>query len=193
VLFRSRGLCVTDPDHPELQSQVAAPLLQSQSISFVRDYVRAHMGGVTTFRTTGGVRRPHVEVPSESRNMGHIVVHEAMHYYVSRAYQDAAESNPNLQDALMEGGAEFLARHVIRARLAGRPDFEINQGTYSSYNRYVARYLMRGGLNAFALAYFAGRIDLLGLTPAQPSLEISTPGDPYEQEADRMAEAVAGR
>ncbi len=69
----------------------------------------------------------------------------------------------------------------------------INPGTYASFNSYVATYLMRGGLGAFAQAYFAGRVDLLGLTRAQPRLAISVPGDPYEQEADRMADAVVGR
>jgi len=187
-----RDLCVTDAGDAVLQSEVAAPILKKKAVSFVREYVKAHMGGVTTFPTINGVRRPHVEVPSESRNLGHIVMHEAMHYYVSPAYQAAAEASSTLRLPLMEGGAEYLARQVISARLAKDPAFAINPGTYAGYRGYVASYLLRGGLGTFALAYFAGRIDLLGLTRAAPKLAMSVPGDPYEQEADRMAEAVAG-
>jgi len=186
-----RSLCITDSADAALQAQVAAPLFTSLGLPFVRLFERSHIGGLTTFPNVGGVRRPHVDVPSESRNLGHIIVHEAMHFYVDPQYQRTAEANPNLEDALMEGGAEFLARGVIHQHLASHPEFQINYGTYSNYFSYVNNYLMRGGTSSFALAYFQGRVDLLGLTP-QPKLEVSMPGDPYEQEADRMAEAVVG-
>jgi hypothetical protein len=186
-----RDLCITQPSDATLKAEVADPLFKSLGLTFVREYEQSHIGGLTTFPTVGGVTRPHVEIPDESRNLGHILVHEAMHFYVNPVYKSTAEANPNLEDALMEGGAEFLARAIINQHFADRPEFEINSGTYAGYFWYVANYLMRGGISTFAQAYFQGHVDLLGLTP-QPKLEVSVPGDPYEQEADRMAETVVG-
>ena len=51
-------------------------------------------------------------------------------------------------------------------------------------------------MSIFALAYFQGRVDLLGLTPpgtpatVQPRLAVGPSDDPAEREADRMAEWV---
>lgn len=184
-----RALCITSPEDTNLQTIVAAPILQRRGIDFVRDYQAGRIGGQTTFTENQRQVTRHVDLPSESRSMGHIVAHEAMHFYVSDTYRRTADNDPREQQ-LMEGGAEFLARHVINQRLANRPEFAINTATYASEFSYVATYLMRGGLSTFKLAYFQGRVDLLGLTPAQPKLEVSQSRDPFEQEADRVAAVV---
>jgi len=189
-------LCIDRPTHPALERFVTAPLLQSRGLSWVREYDRTRIGGQTRFPTVGGQVQPHVDLPSRSRSIGHIVVHEAMHFYVHPTYQQAAEASP-LEDQLMEGGAEFLARHIISQRLGSNALFRIHTGTYAAERGYVADNLMRGGLSTFAQAYFRGRVDLLGLTPpgtrtpVQPRLRVSSPGDPLEREADRMADWVA--
>ena len=185
-----RKLCITDGSDATLQKEVAEPLFKKLGLTLVREYEKAHIGGLATFPTVGGKRSPHVDIPEESRNLGHILMHEAMHFYVNPIYHKTAEANPNLEDALMEGGAEFLARHVINQQLPNQPDFQINYGTYSGFFYYVSNFLMRGGVSSFSLAYFKGHVDLLGLKPVQPKLEVSQPGDRFEQEADRMAEAV---
>ncbi len=155
--------CITEPDHPVLESAVNAPLLQQLGISFVQDYEQAHVGGQTTGLSSQPAR-PHVDLPSENRNMGHIVVHEGLHFYVHGTYAQTASGDPR-EDELMEGGAEFLARHVLNTRLANVPGFEINPRTYADEFSYVGTYLTRGGFDVFARAYFQGRVDLLGLTP----------------------------
>jgi hypothetical protein len=194
---RLHDLCINSPTHAALESEVTSPLLRRRGLSFVRQYDRSRIGGQTRFPSVGGQIQPHVDLPSESRNMGHIVVHEAMHFYVHPVYQRTAEASP-LEDQLMEGGAEFLARHVITQRLDANPAFRIHTGTYAAARGYVADYLMRGGLSTFSQAYFQGRVDLLGLnppgtrTPVQPRLRVSSTGDPLEREADQMAEWVAG-
>jgi len=159
-----RRLCITSPEHPQLQSEVAAPVLGRRGINFVRDYQSSKIPGVTTLSESGG-RSGHVYLQSTSRNMGHIVVHEAMHFYVSDTYYRTAKASP-LEQQLMEGGAEFLARNVINHQLAAFPEFEIDTRTYASEFSYVANYLVipHGGLSSFKLAYFQGRVDLLGLT-----------------------------
>lgn len=194
---RLHDLCIDSPTHAALESEVTRPLLRRRGLSFVREYERTRIGGQTRFPSIGGEVRPHVDLPSQSRNMGHIVVHEAMHFYVHPMYQQTAEASP-LEDQLMEGGAEFLARHVINQRLDAAPGFRIHAGTYAAERGYVADYLMRGGLSTFAQAYFQGRVDLLGLTPpgrrapVQPRLRVSSSGDPLEREADQMADWIAG-
>jgi Domain of unknown function (DUF4157)/Lysine-specific metallo-endopeptidase len=183
-----RSLCITDESDTNLQTVVGGAVLASRGISFVRDHQASRIGGMTSYPVVQGQVAPHVTLPSTSRNMGHIAVHEAMHFYVGDGYRRTADVDPR-EHELMEGGAEFLARHVINQRLANRPEFTINTGTYSQEFNYVARYLMNGGLSGFELAYFQGRVDLLGL-PVRPKLEISQPGDPLEQEADRAADTV---
>jgi Domain of unknown function (DUF4157) len=188
-----RDLCVTAPDHPQLQSEVAAPILKRRKIDFVRDHQSSRIGGQTTFPENKGKVTPHVDLPTTSANIGHIVVHEAMHFYVSDVYRRTAEAS-KLDKELMEGGAEYLARQVINRHLDGRPDFQIHYGTYAGEFFYVTNYLLRGGLSTFKLAYFKGYTDLLGLTPVQPKLAIGEPGDEFERDADRAAdEIMAGR
>jgi hypothetical protein len=185
--------CANRPDHPALQAVVVEPLIRRRGIDFVRAYEGARFGGQTRFPQVQGQTRPHVDLPARSRNMGHIVVHEALHFYVSDGYRRAAEAAGNAQQrALMEGGAEFLARHVIHQQLGRDQDFEINYSTYAP-EFVVARDLAvhRGGLSSFALAYFQGRVDILGL-PVQPKLRDSRRGDAYEREADRVAAQVTG-
>jgi hypothetical protein len=184
-----RDLCITTPDNPQLQSEVAAPILKRRKIDFVRDHQSSRIGGLTTFPENKGKVTPHVDLPSSSANMGHIVVHEAMHFYVSDAYRRTAEAS-KLDKELMEGGAEYLARGVINARLGGDPDFAIHYGTYAAEFGYVTTYLLHGGLSSFKLAYFQGRTDLLGLPPVQPKLAISQPGDEFEREAEEASNAV---
>ncbi|HJZ76340.1 MAG TPA: DUF4157 domain-containing protein [Vicinamibacterales bacterium] len=184
-----RNLCVTAPNHPQLQSEVAAPILKRRTIDFVRDHQSSRIGGMTKFPEIKGTVTPHVDLPTSSANAGHIVVHEAMHFYVSDAYRRTAEAS-KIDKELMEGGAEYLARQVINARLAGRPEFAIHYGTYAWEFRYVTTYLLRGGLSTFKQAYFGGHTDLLGLTPVKPKLAISQPGDALEREADRAADEV---
>jgi hypothetical protein len=185
-----RGLCITDSSDATLQTVVGGAVLKSRGLSFVRDYQAARIGGQTNYPTVKGKVSPHVTIPSESRNMGHIVVHEAMHYYVNDRYRTTAENDPAREKSLMEGGAEFLARHVINQRLSRLPEFALHTGTYATEFHYVADNLMKaGGIDAFKLAYFQGRIDLLGL-PAQPKLAISEPGDALEREADAVADEV---
>ena len=192
---RLHDLCINTPTHAALERHVAGPLLRSRGLSWVREFDRTRIGGQTRFPTVGGQVQPHVDLPSRSRNIGHIVVHEAMHFYVHPVYQRTAEASP-LEDQLMEGGAEFLARHVINQRLGSNPLFRIHTGTYAAARGYVADYLMRGGLSSFSLAYFQGRVDLLGLrapgarTPVQPRLRVGASDDPVEREADRMADWV---
>jgi hypothetical protein len=188
-------LCIDTPTHATLEREVTSPLLTRHGLAFVREFDRTRIGGQTRFPTVGGSVQPHVDLPSASRNMGHIVVHEAMHFYAHPVYQQTAEAGP-LERELMEGGAEFLARHVINARLASHPHFRIHAGTYAAARGYVADHLIRGGVATFALAYFQGRVDLLGLTPpggraaVQPRLAVGPSHDPAEREADRMAEWV---
>lgn len=184
-----RRLCIRNPDDASLQSEVTAPLFSRLGIDFVRRHEAGRIGGQTAFGASTGRVTPRVDIPSESRFMGHILVHEAMHFYVHDDYRRIARTS-RIERHLMEGGAEFLARRVINQRLAGVPAFRIRTGTYSSEFSYVANYLMRGGLSSFKLAYFQGRTDLLGLPSAQPKLAISAPGDALEQEADRIAESV---
>lgn len=192
-----RSLCVDDPDHSALQSEIAAPLLRLRGLSFVREYERTRIGGQTSFPVVSGHVEPHVDIPSQSRNMGHVVIHEAMHYYVSERYRSAANASP-LRQQLMEGGAEFLARHAVNQQLSSDPNFRLNTGTYSAEFSYVATYLMRGGLSSFALAYFQGRVDLLGLTPpgtpatVQPKLAVGDQDDACEAEANRVADSLTG-
>jgi hypothetical protein len=186
---RLRDLCVTAPDHPQLQSEVAAPILKRRKIDFVRDHQGSRIGGLTTFPESKGKVTPHVDLPTTSANIGHIVVHEAMHFYVSDVYRRTANAS-KIDKELMEGGAEFLARNVINSRLAGRPEFEIHYGTYAAEFAYVSSYLLRGGVSSFKLAYFKGQTDLLGLTPVQPKLVLSQPGDAFEQEAEEASSAI---
>jgi hypothetical protein len=185
-----RGLCITDSGNATLQTVIGGAVLKSRGLSFVRDYQAARIGGQTNYPTVKGKVSPHVTIPSESRNMGHIVVHEAMHYYVSDRYRTTAENDPAREKSLMEGGAEFLARHVINQRLSQLPEFALHTGTYATEFHYVADNLMKaGGIDALKQAYFQGRVELLGL-PAQPKLAISGPGDALEREADGVADEV---
>ena len=55
----------------------------------------------------------------------------------------------------------------------------------------MSTYVARGGVDTFALAYFRGQVELIGLG-ARPKLAVTSPGDPVEREADRMAAAALG-
>jgi hypothetical protein len=197
------GLCITSPDDPVLQREVVAPLLTRHNLDFVREYERTRIGGQTSYPPTGAPFRPHVDIPSESRNMGHVIVHEAIHFYVNETYFNAASNSP-VSHQLLEGGAEFLARHVINQRLSSDPNFHIGTGVYAGEFSYIANSL-GSSIISFPRAYFQGRIDLLGLTPApgsaptpgpapapgvRPKLAVGQANDKAEYEADRMAELV---
>ncbi len=158
-------ICITSSEDPILLDSIAEVILQADTISFVQSYEAAKFGGQTTFNTTGSGLVRHIDIPLRSRNMGHIIVHEAMHFYVNEAYRSAAETHPALTRILMEGGAEFLARHVIHSQLASDPDFRINYATYGGeFSTLADHYVVhRGGLGSFLLMYFQGRTDLLGL------------------------------
>jgi hypothetical protein len=184
-------LCINDAADPVLQREVVSPLFGRVGANFVKEYERGRIGGQTTFPVVSGHVRPHVDIPSQSRNIGHIIVHEAMHFYVSEVYQNTAEAG-SLTRQLMEGGAEFLARSVINQRLASDPNFRIHTETYADEFSYVATFLMGGGVSSFSLAYFQGRVDLLGLAPpvVHPKLMVGQQNEPCEMEADRMADWV---
>ena len=119
------------------------------------------------------------------------MVHEAMHFYVHNRYRATAEADPRREDVLMEGGAEYLTRHVIHTRLSNRPEFTINYSSRGDQFRFVTNYIARGGIDAFALAYFTGQVELIGL-PARPKSAVTSPGDAIEREADRIAAAALG-
>jgi hypothetical protein len=190
---RLRSLCITDAEHRLLRDEVVNPIFQQHGINFVRDYELARTGGQTGYVFSGGRMRPHVDIPGTSRFMGHVITHEAMHYYVHDTYERTAESS-RLWPQLMEGGAEFLARHVINQSLATDPEFLIHTGTYADEFSYVRQYLLRGGLSSFALAYFQGHVDLLGLTPPlRPKLAQVGVGDRLEREADQVSEAIVSK
>lgn len=166
VLFSLHNQCVTSPTDPVLVQRVVNPIFQQFGLAWVRNYEKANVGGQTRFPKVGGQVRPHVDLPSESRNMGHIVVHEAMHFYVHPDYHQAAIDfrKGAIEDELMEGGAEFLTRHVIRNHLRGQADFSVRSSTYSEEFWYIASEIMRrGGLSTFKLAYFQGNVGLIGL------------------------------
>ena len=157
-----RQLCITTPTDPILRSEVANPLLSRKKIGFVRTYELSHIGGETAHNILkSGKTKHHVTVPTKHRYMGHILVHEAMHYYVHNTYLLTADKH-QLEDQLTEGGAEFLARRVIHNRLSKDPAFKINYDTYASQFSYVLNHL---AARSFPLAYFQGYVDLLGLIP----------------------------
>lgn len=170
-----RDLCITRPTHRQLTgeeahplvSEVASPLLDRLGIDFIREYTLSKVAGYTRHsrdEEEGNWRR-HTVVLSEHRFMGHTLVHEAMHYYVNDTYYTTAGAHA-LSEELTEGGAELLARHVIHRHLSDNPAFRINYSTYEDEFQYVNTHLLRrGGLAGFALAYFQGRVDLLGLQP----------------------------
>ncbi len=165
-----RQICIQTPTDAILQQLVAIPIFNdSGGIQFVRNYEMSRIGGETDFTSIGGGRlRRHVNLPDRHRYLGHIIVHEAIHFYVSNAYYNAANGHP-LEDQLTEGGAEFLARHVLFTELSSRPEFKVHTSTYSSEFQYVSNHLLRGGLSVFANAYFKGLIGLIGLSPSSSS------------------------
>lgn len=194
VALRTSGdaltaLCITDEDNSVLDSAVAVPVLTALTIDGVRNYEKSEIGGLTNFPTQAGAL-PKVTLPTESPNIGHIVVHEAMHFYVHDVYRQTAEAGQS-RDLMMEGGAEFMARLVIMNQLPSDPNFQINYGTYAAEFTYVSKNFATFGGN-FPLAYLQGRVDVIGVTPVQHKKEISQPGDPLEQEADRMADRIMG-
>ncbi len=169
-----RSLCILEPTHSILLNEVATPLLSRLGMNFVREYERIRIGGQTTHSYSGGSWSRHIDIPNQHRHIGHILVHEGMHYYVNDEYYGTANGHP-LEEQLIEEGAEALARHVINQRLNTDPAFRINTATYSSEFHYVQNHFMRGGLSSFALAYFQGRVDLLGITPRSvPTPELSS-------------------
>ncbi len=161
-----RQLCITKTTDPILWSEVANPLLNKKKIDFVRKYELSHVGGETEHaKLKSGKWKRHVTVPTRHRYMGQILVHEAMHYYVHDKFFTTADGHP-LENQLTEGGAEYLARRVIRSKLSKDPAFKINSDTYASDLKYVLNHLTR---RSFPLAYFQGYVDLLGLTSEKAS------------------------
>ena len=176
--------CTNRLDHPVLLSEIVEPILRARTIQFVRDYEVAKRGGQTRFPQVQGQTRPHVDLPDSVRNSGHVVVHEGLHFYVSDRYRETAEAQPPFfRQVLMEGGAEFLARHVIREQLSQDPAFAINFSTYAEEFRALAELLIhRGGLSSFVLAYFQGRVDILGLrAPGSQPQQGATNSSPYKR------------
>ena len=210
-----RQLCITKPTDklfPILVSEVADPLLNRLKIGFVREYERSRIGGETTHEYSGGKWSRHVTMPDAHRHMGHILVHEAMHYYVHDTFFATADCHP-LEKQLHEGGAEYLARRVIHEHLSSDPAFKVDSSAYASEFNYVNTHL---ATRSFPLAYFQGHVGLLGLTPRttpcpasqtgtgaiqrlsrvrtiapltiQPKLAIGQPDDEHGQEATRATD-----
>jgi hypothetical protein len=71
--------------------------------------------------------------------------------------------NPDATDVLMEGGAEYLERHVLREKLSNNRQFDINWSTYAEEFKALNKNFLFGGLGTFSLAYFQGRVDVIGL------------------------------
>src|SRR5262249_37275028 len=121
--------------------------------------------GLTKFSTASdGSTNTAVTFPNKSRNLGHVVLHEAMHFYVNENYRSAAEARKDRLE-LMEGGAEYLARIVIQSQLSADPDFEINFSTYRDEFSYINNMSIATKVG-FPVLYFGGRIDLLPLPPS---------------------------
>jgi len=157
-----RKLCISTPADPILLSEVSNPLLRRKKIGFVRKYELSRIGGETSQKILKSGRARHrVTVPTEHRHMGHILVHEAIHYYVHNTFLLTADKHP-LEDQLTEGGTEYLTRQVIHSELSKDPAFKMNYDAYASQFRYVAKHLAK---RSFPRAYFQGHVDLLGLTP----------------------------
>jgi hypothetical protein len=79
-----------------------------------------------------------------------------------------------------------------RTALAARPSSGAATAGSMSAARTLQRRLGNRGTHAFAaqVAARSGAAAAAAATPIQASLAISQPGDPYEQEADRVADAV---
>ncbi|MBS1912179.1 MAG: DUF4157 domain-containing protein [Bacteroidetes bacterium] len=151
---------ITDPDDTLLQTRFVRPIYASLGIGFVRDYEKAVIGGNTEFGDPDAANTSiSVTLPTEQRNIGHIVVHEAMHYYVHDAFRIAARGRSDHRE-LMEGGAEYFARIVIANQLASKPEFAINYSTYSGRVSYINA-IGAPRLTTFPAMYFQGRVDLL--------------------------------
>ncbi len=162
-----RTLCISSPTHSLLLNEIATPMLQRLGRQFVLAYEQAKIAGHTRYEGWGAPVSRHVELQREHQNIGHALIHEAMHYYVHESYRATAQGHP-LNQQLIEGGAEYLARLVIRNQLSGNAAFRINPDVYRSEFRYVLSHLLGGGLSSFALAYFQGSVNLLGLTRRTP-------------------------
>ena len=168
-----RRLCITDPTNRLVREEIAIPLLRRLDLRTIREFELSRIGGQTSFSpASGGGLQRRVDVPTEHRYLGHILVHEAVHFYVHEDYFRTADGHP-LEDELLEGGAEFLTRHVIHSRLDNDPAFRPNYSVFSEEFQYVRDHLLRGGLSVFALAYFQGHVDLLGLVPDTGTSRVS--------------------
>lgn len=151
-----------EDSHP-LVDHVAEPLLAGRGIDFIRQYALTFLGGYTRH----GETTPHTVLPSGSRNAGHVILHEAIHYYVNGQYHAVTRSHTD-SEILVEGGAELLARFVINNQLHTDPLFDINANTYMEECLAMHRDYSIGttvSVQAFAMAYFQGRLDLIGLSP----------------------------
>ncbi len=158
--------CITSSSDSDLISSVAQPILTDKKLDFVRKYLKSTEGGRTTFGSPDDLKSTvSVSFQSEVGNLGHVIVHEAMHYYVADAFRVEARKRTD-HAHLMEGGAEFFARNVISNQLAGDPDFAINQATYRNHISYIAGFSIMQR-TAFPAMYFQGRTDLMALI-AQP-------------------------
>lgn len=156
-----RETCTTDPDDQMLIDQVARPLLTEVGIDFVRNYRMQTLAGLTTFRRkeTSPEGAPNVMFQTSNRNIGTVILHEALHFYVHNHYRTGTLDRPDHME-LMEGGAEHLTRVVIWAQFPNDPDFTIEFHTYTNEVDYIRR-LGPGVLSTFPTIYFQGRIDLL--------------------------------
>ncbi len=161
------AVCITSPSDP-LLLQFSQSMFQQRNVGmgFVRAYEEARFHGRTTFSGSGG--RPRIDLPSRARNLGHRIIHEAMHYYVHENYRRYAESRPEETAMLMEGSAEFLSRHVIHTdnALSHDSNFAISTSAYS--NEFIAlrdQVISRISFGTFMEAYFNGRTDLLSYAP----------------------------
>ena len=152
--------CITSPTDPAIVSLVADPILKEKGLSYVRDYMKIAEGGRTTFSDIDAPKSGVKAVfQTEARNLGHIIVHEAMHYYMSDAFRVEARKRKDHLD-LVEGGAEFFARNVISNQLAGDADFTVGDSTYAHHVTYIAAFTVMQRL-WFPAMFFQGRTDLL--------------------------------
>lgn len=160
--------CITSASDAAIVSDVADPILKAKGLSFVQDYVKSAEGGRTTFSDPDAAKSEVKAVfQTEVSNLGHIMVHEAMHYYMSDVFRVEARKRTDHLD-LVEGGAEFFARNVISNQLAGDPDFSVHDLTYARHVNYIAGFSVAQHL-WFPAIFFQGRTDLLAqIVPPSP-------------------------
>ncbi len=165
----SPDLCL--PEAPAVISNVVNPILNEPAsgnkpsgTELAKDYAVAIMPA----KTNPIGKEAKTSVVERFAFMGHILVHEAMHFYTHPNFEKAAKC-ADLQDTLMEGAAELFARQVIRNNLNADDRFKINTGTRLSELNYVRDNFSSAGLPA---AFFLGNTGSIGLNPDGPCKQI---------------------